>query len=362
MTALPASRTPRISRAEGRRLVRRELLNDDSADLLAVDCAVLRSVLWALSEAGAVAVNVNKFLNVAASVDLTDGVSVEHAAADGEATASPEEARRARLRASLDQLEEGFDLVGLPNGYWLPAPTRVVPVTPARLMLVGGCPTNALPEEFQETVEHRGPFRRLKTAAVRDALDLPTEELDSWLGSAPADLKGWGTEVITQAALEAYSSNGEVEEFNAYVPGLARSGCPQGFRWMEVGTKLPNGRYLARRRRVVGLQESRIIEVRVGNVVASGVPSVERRDLRRLQYALDALAGNPTKARVHEAAGEVSFELKSELPRREQRILATLGTVTSPAEKYYPRTWTLARADVPRAREVLLELGVTLER
>jgi hypothetical protein len=50
-------------------------------------------------------------------------------------------------------------------------------------------------------------------------------------------------------------------------------------------------------------------------------------------YALDQAAGKPVRALYRRRANGLEWILASEIPRAEQRVLATLGTLTIPDDR-----------------------------
>lgn len=259
---------------------------------------------------------------------------------------------RERLREALDELADVGDIIELAGGRWLAAFTRQVALgteTDDRLV-VGGVPTSLLPTEQRGLLVHRGALRVTRGDAFGSALSLVDETLESWLGDSPADLEQWARSLLAQE-LDSYSPE-EGARFRVYVPALARQREPQGFRWREQLGQL-DGRFFADRELAFGVRQSRIVEIRDGRIIASGVPSLGGGDRRRLLYALDALARNPTRITVR-TASSLSLVLQSEVPRAERRVFAALGELSVPEEKYYPRTWTFR---IEHKRTILARLS-----
>lgn len=321
-------------------------------DQLTVDCAALRGCLWVLSGAGGVPVHVLRIINASVQIALHGDLAADHDHA----------VRRERLREALDDLAAARDVIEFPNGRWLPAAVRVVPVGNGvgESLLVGGVPSSLLPVELRGTICHHGAFRRTVGDRVQKALNLPTEGLDRWTGAPDLDLLAWTSQVMASRGLDPYEEQSEAQRLRVYAPGSATPGCSQYGRWTDAVGKLPPGRYLARREWLLGGLVPRLVEIAVGRIVRAGVPSLGAGDLRRLCYGLDASAGNPTTAEEEASEGKVTFTLRSEIPHAEARLFAALGQLTIPTDSYYPRRWSfdLAQRDLIAGR--LTGLGVRL--
>jgi hypothetical protein len=352
----------RASRDTALALLVREVVGEAPADRRAVECGVVRGYLWALTDGGKSPVHVSRLLNRAAEAYAAVDRGVPTTSAARAAASDEEGTARERLRAALEELEDVLDAAQLPNGRWLPAPTRLVAVSKDHTLLVGGLPSSVLAESWRTSIEHRGPFRRLLDLRFGSELAVPSAPREWWIGAAPRDLRAWGLAVLNDAELQPYSSGDETEtcRFSVYAPGDARPGEAQGFRWRDAGRNTKDAVYLARRERVFGQREYRVAELRAGRVMRSGPVEVGDGDVRRVMYALDLAAGNPTRARVRAAATATTFELASELPRRERRLFAALGRLSVPDGKYYPRKWAFRLTDVSEAEEALRGLGVEL--
>lgn len=266
---------------------------------------------------------------------------------------------REDLRAALEALADAGDLVELARGHWLPAPSRLVSLGAGRgHLLVGGVPTRALGKLGDGALEFNGPFRRVRDAAALTQLGLPSEPLSEWARLPAQPLVDWAAE-FARTPLAAYEGPTEEGAFQLYTPELSAPGAPQFKRWRERAAGLPDGRRLARRQRVFGAREHRLVDVARGEVVRSG-SVLAAGEARRLMYALDGQAKNPVVAELHEAAGALEVTLRSELPGPEQRLFAALGALYVPEERPYERRWRF-RGDSMLVRERLTALGITLK-
>lgn len=305
---------------------------------------ILRATVWSMA-APRSAVHINRVL--AAALPAWRLLSERSTASD--------ETLRADLRAALAALEGAGDLLRLPGGYWGPATARLVefPAEAGRL-LVGGVPSSLLPID-PDAVQYHGPHRHLIDPAPELAAALPKEDLASWSRRPSAPLQEWAREVIESSERQPYSP-ASAESFEFYTPASAQPGAPQSQRWSDnPGPKTTT--MLARRMRIYGAREYRLVDVRAERVV--GVCDLQGVDVRRLMYALDLAAKNPVRARrLYRERAEWLF--MSELPRAEQRTFAACGTLTIPDERPFERRWTFVRNE-NLALGMLRELGIVLE-
>src|SRR5262249_42952881 len=118
------------------------------------------------------------------------------------------------------------------------------------------------------------------------------------------------------------------------------------------------GALLARRTRLYGAREYRLVDVVRGRIArACELPAGEAR---RLMYALDAEAGNPVQARsTSSVKGHTEIILMSEIPRPEQRVLAALGTLEIPVNRPFERRWRFERGE-DLALRLLKSLGIVI--
>jgi hypothetical protein len=274
-----------------------------------------------------------------------------------ERSVAREEILRAELRAALTTLADTGDLLQRRGGYWGPATARLVdlPGGSGRL-LIGGVPSSAL-AIGSDDLQYHGPHRHFAKPAPELTAALPLEDFASWSRRPEASLQEWGRDVIDSFERQPYSPTG-TEAFEFYMPTCARRGAPQSQRWSDsVGTT--NGTLLARRMRVYGAREYRLVDVRAAGIV--GACDLHGVDVRRLMYAFDLEAKHPVRARRLQTDDRAEWLFTSELPRAEQRTFAVFATLTIPDDRPFERRWAFARNE-ELALGMLRELGITLEQ
>lgn len=267
-----------------------------------------------------------------------------------------DEALRMELRESLSTLQDSGDLIESSGGYWASATARFVRLPAGRgHMLVGGVPTALLPA--QHTIQYHGPHRHVPEPPKEFAALLPIEDLVSWASLPDRDvaLQDWAQELLGSLERRPYSPT-SAEAFEFYLPAGARPGTPQFKRWSESPGST-TGSLLARRMRLYGAREYRLVEARSGRIESAC--DLHGVDVRRLMYALDLAAGNPVRARSRPLNAGTEWLFTSELPRAEQRVFAALGTLTIPVDRPFERKWTFVRHET-LALELLCALGVQL--
>lgn len=320
-------------------------LDGDDSDPVALTCELLRAVLWACTRGGPV--HINRLLNLS--------VDVAHASS----TDTEEEALRAQLRRTLDALAEVGDVLELDRGHWSPTSPRIVDLgtESAERLLIGGVPTSALPEPLRREVAHRGTLRFVRGTELERTLTVDVTPLAEWIGAPQLSLRDWGRALLaTPLAPYAEPSEGAPMEIYAPAAPAAKRSRNQSTRWSDV-VGVADGRYLARRRRVYGGAEYRIVDVRDGVVVAS-CNALMPGEGRRLMYACDALAGRQVDATLRAEDDVLSLTLWSEVPSPERRFLTIAGTVSGPERAYYPRTWRFQRRWKDQVRRHLEALEI----
>lgn len=272
-----------------------------------------------------------------------------------ERTAVSEENFRSELRDALSILQDSGDLIELSGGYWAPATARFVALPEdAGSLLVGGVPS-ALLSIDRNLIQHHGPYRHFRNVPSVLANSLPVEAFSSWARLPDLSLPEWGQSVIDSLERLPYLPN-KSEAFEFYLPEKARPWAPQFKRWSENAANI-TGIRLARRTRLYGAREYRLVDVRSGQIVRAC--EFQNIDVLRFMYALDLAAKNPVRARPFRVGDRMQWHFTSELPRPEQRTFAALGSMTIPRDRPFERRWTFERNE-ELALGMLRSLGIVI--
>ncbi|HVB74903.1 MAG TPA: hypothetical protein VNE38_15230 [Ktedonobacteraceae bacterium] len=261
-------------------------------------------------------------------------------------------------RELLDDLAEQGDLYAFPGGRWLPAPHRLVPIRDRYYLLAGSLPTHLLPRDVLEMLHLHGSFRAVD-ATIGNFI-LPTDgytpiwqyqPLERWLGPKPPTLHELARKFHTIDGVPVHQQNQELE---AYGASMNR---PQGLRWQPLHA-VNDGQYLLRTAVQFGMREYTRGVIRGHHLVQQSA-TLRSIDIRRLCYALDNEAHTPTSVNWERDQGKLI--LRSELPTRERKFLASIGQLQVSQDSYYPRIWMgIAPEFHERVEEMLSQLSVQI--
>jgi hypothetical protein len=204
-------------------------------------------------------------------------------------------------------------------------------------------------------VQYHGPYRYFAQRPKELAAALALEAHRAWAGLPSVPLEEWARATVESIERQPYSPT-SADAFEFYLPANCRAGTPQFRRWRENAANATSI-LLARRARLYGAREYRLVDVQSGRIV--GACDLQDIDVRRLMYALDLAANNPVRARRARIGSRSEWLFTSELPRAEQRTLAALGTLEIPNDRPFERRWTILRNE-ELALEMLRSLGIAL--
>lgn len=316
----------------------------------------IRASLWAATNAGEVPVYVTRLIGSTEPLLRPDPNYRIAKLRRQEKGTEPKE----MIREALDEMELIGDVARLPDGYWLPAPLRVIPL-PAmnRWLVLGGRPNSMLPEDLVPTLEHSGVAR----FATPEPLGLPQESEETWCRLPTEPLAVWTTQVINNTELRELDDPDLELEFYAPAQTAARRKAPfQTQRWTVVTKSLPDGLYLCRQRLFRAMVHFAVAKVQNGRTVATGPLDRNELSVRRLMYGMDDRGGCPVRVKRQREGHSTTFILGNEVPRPEHRLLTALAELRLPTDgKYYPRFWTCDSRYEAQIDKCFERLGVLVE-
>jgi hypothetical protein len=270
-------------------------------------------------------------------------------------TTGAEEVFRRDIREAMSVLEAAGDLIELGKGYWTSATTRTVclPNTSSRL-IVGGLPCSLFYMP-RDAIRFHGPHRHIASINGPIATAIPSESFNSWVKLPEGTLRAWSSTHVEALQLSTYNPNSS-DPFEFYIPQFAKRYSPQFKRWYG-NAKLSTGRYIARRRRVYGANEFRLVELKSGQITKSC--ELEPVDVRRLMYAYDFQANNPVRVKVSQHQTNSEWLFSSELPLPEQRAFSAIGKLVIPGDRPYLRRWSFPNND-DMVRSLVSALGMEI--
>jgi hypothetical protein len=333
----------------------------------ALSAEIIRVALWtqstgwqapSLSEASVTTQQILKLARAiwrpVASTDDTDAAK-KNASLDSDTKESGQ-----MNREILEDLAENGDLLELSGGRWLPAPLRLVRVSPTRHLLVAGMPTRLLLSGHLNILQLHGSFRYVANSpnsSLLQAAGIPVQwqSLESWLGPAQTleELARLFEEQNLLAVSRQNTSDTSLEAYDASI------NTPQYSRWRSLDHIVRDGRYLLRTSTPWGLNHYTIGFI-TKRRLAQQSGELYQVDIRRLCYALDHRAGKPTIAQWDQRRSLLT--LHSELPGRERKFLSTIGMLIENKDgKYYPRAWLITQ-DADHVFSMLKDLGITIKQ
>ena len=208
----------------------------------------------------------------------------------------------------------------LEGGYWIPCPTRLVPLDDTLSMLVGITPTEELQHHFLG-VTRAGAGRVLPSTSNSG---LPKQALDSWMGADGLSYKRW-TETRIGFAIPAIRQSillEDTEVFGLSKPARGREGGdPLWLAPADTSACTLQGVQLYRARNGETSHRYFLGKLVGGSLFFEGPSELESF---RLQYGLAALAQSPLKVPVRYSNDCAYFRLPLRVPKPVWRLLLAL--------------------------------------
>ncbi len=233
------------------------------------------------------------------------------------------------IRHVLDQLKQVGDVAELGNGYWLPAPLRLVRLHNGQILLIGGMDTKSLQTRFGKRIQPTGFVRSVQSKDtahfVRKGIDW--QGFEDWVGEAEADICSWTRNLLDDARKRLNPSGSDLTDFEVYMPRLCKTNL-QYYRWIPA-EKLA----FAPKDIVLYRFKQTFVTYYLGMLTDEKSVRLHREsrleqdiEIRKLLYGLDALYQCSTNAKfelLDEKQGKLIF--RSWLPTTQRRLLLALG-------------------------------------
>lgn len=251
----------------------------------------------------------------------------------------------------LDELELVRDAQRLPGGYWMPSPSRCVPIELDQIV-VSTATTVELRRQWGDAITIAGISRVASGTQVRIA----TESLEAWMG-APPDTRQWAAQVFNAARGSLQRADFKADDIEVFLPlgrlrGPGWERCPSALQRIEDDA-------LVLCRSAPGVPVTPMFIARCSRQGLTHQASVRPSDRRRLRWGASLLMGHRVKVPLLQEDGEgARFDVFRELPTEETRLLSALGTIERPADG--GARFRVQRKFLPVIRRTLARLGIDL--
>ena len=229
------------------------------------------------------------------------------------------EASLMEVLAVLEMMREAQEIGG---GYWVPTPTRTVPLRGCRL-IVSANSTRELERLLGAPIEVAGAGR---TVPHDKSLALPEETADNWIG-APIDLRQWTVDIMERAGASLKPTvhpNERVEVFAPWRGPKANLGSRRRRWWCNLEDLSPgdaNEILLCRTTDLTG-RHWFFAQIISGKITADH--AINENDLRLL-YGLNLIHGSEVGFTILAKELEYAIVLPLKIPQEERRLLVALG-------------------------------------
>ena len=229
---------------------------------------------------------------------------------------------------AMDQLSDLKEVQRLGNGFWLPAPTRSVPLNEGYL-IISPLPTTLFPGDLG--LESEVGFARVANLPFPDS---PIQCIEDWMGS-PRSLLKWIREELSHVENFLVRTVLQRENLEFYAPWLKNSLLKSNYRnWInasDIPLSQRNAIFLARN--IDGLVTSYFWCTFRDGILLESTNTVKSDEIIRIQFALEILNNAPRRELTIDVyRNAVSFNCRFSLPSDIERFLVAIGT-REPLEK-----------------------------
>ncbi|MGJ7524834.1 hypothetical protein [Variovorax sp. GB1P17] len=237
----------------------------------------------------------------------------------------------------------------LDNGYWIPAPTRVVDLGGGHCLLVGVNPTAELRRYFSSV-------RRAGAARVADADEignLPRQSAEAWRGHDGHNASAWARTAI-ELAMQQFAASVVDEGVEAFGTrtGKGAMGRFQEPAWVRLGDGVAcnwHGVGLFRARTGATRYRYFLGRHQVRSAFLEGPPV---REPIRMQFGLAALQNRALTIKIETSQDAVSISLPLGAPTAMRRLLIALCDADT---RSFGRTWTCRTPEALPALQASLQ-------
>lgn len=260
--------------------------------------------------------------------------------------------RQSSISGAMSVLAAVRDVQGIGRGFYVPVPSHRVPWD-GFTFLVSSLPNQELDRLYRFKVEAPGASR-IVIGEAQALKCLPEISPLEWL-DIPSTTLSWTQRTLAGARYQEPIGLENCEVFRAW------RGVPRRERWLASSDPaVPDaGTFLVRHRAPDGRANHYLVRRAAGKSVGMSELQLSSSELRRLQFGLRSLAGDPVRFSYLEACGDRGSVLLDvpALPAGEQRLLLALGGLEDAA---MPGRWRtkIPNYAQPAVQSVLIALGL----
>lgn len=228
----------------------------------------------------------------------------------------------------MEQLSDLREVQNVRNGFWMPAPSRSVPLNEGYL-IISPLPTSHLPGELE--LQSGLGLGRVAKLPFSDA---PIQAIEDWMGS-PRSLRSWILGELSTAEKTLVRTVLERENLEFYVPWVKDLSLKSSMRNWVNSSDIP-----------LSIRETILLARSTDGVIASyywcsfrnGIllesqNSVKSVEIIRIQFALEILNNAAWRElSLGEYKDKLSFNCRFPLPTDIERLLVAIG-IRIPLEK-----------------------------
>lgn len=221
----------------------------------------------------------------------------------------------------LEQLSDLREVERLSNGFWLPAPSRSVPLND-EFLIISPLPTAHLPSEIE--LQNGIGLGRLGKASFPSE---PIQSIEDWMG-LPKSLRFWIEDELSKAQKTLVRTVLERDSLEFYVPWAKETSLKAGIRNWVGSSNIPlhnRGTILLARRSDGGMTSYYWCSFK-DDILFESQNSVKSSEIIKIQYAFEILNNAPWRElSLVESNDQSSFRCRFPLPSEVDRFLIAIG-------------------------------------